>query len=65
MLKKERISELEFKMDYMNTRLLNTLSERQDKAIEQIRKYNKDYFSLTGKMYIPLIQRKKYEEGDY
>ncbi len=45
--------------------LHNTPPEKQERAKEQIHKYDKEYFTITGEMYIPLIQRKKYEEGDY
>ena len=58
------ISALEFKIDFMNARLLNTLPEKQEKAKEQLREYHQAYFSLTGKPYIPDIQRRKYEEGE-
>lgn len=61
----ETIADLEYKIDFMNARLLYTLPEKQEGAKEQLREYHQEYFMLTGRNYIPCIQRRKYEEGDY
>lgn len=65
MRKSEDIRELEYKIDFMCARLLCIEPEKQERAKEQIREYFKEYFELTGKCYIPWIQRKKYEMGEY
>ena len=64
MMEKDKISELEFKIDFMNTRLLCTLPEWQEQGKKQVRKYIREYYELTGTRYLPYIQREKYRVGE-
>jgi hypothetical protein len=56
---------LEFKIDFMHARLLHTVPEKRERAKEQLRAYCLAYFALTGRRYVPIIERLKYKEGSY
>jgi len=64
MRRKDKISELEFKIDFMNAWLLCTLPERQEQGKEQVRNYLEEYYELTGTRYLSFIQREKYRVGE-
>ena len=62
---KKKISDLEHLIDFLNAQALFTIPEKQERAKIIIGRRLKEYFALTGKHYIPDIQRRKYQEGDY
>ncbi|MBM3233427.1 hypothetical protein FJZ18_04660 [Candidatus Pacearchaeota archaeon] len=63
--KEKRISELELEIDVLHARLLHTLPERQEKGKKEIRARLARYYVITGRRYVPVIERRKYESGEF
>ncbi|PIN93681.1 hypothetical protein COU54_02225 [Candidatus Pacearchaeota archaeon CG10_big_fil_rev_8_21_14_0_10_31_24] len=60
-----RISELESRIDFLNSRFLCSIPEKQEKYKGQIRKHLHEHYNLTKKHYVLDIQKIKYDNWEY
>lgn len=63
MMKKE-LFDLEYKIDFLDAKIMFTIPEEQQDILTKLKKYIGEYKKMTGKVYIPKIQRRIYESGD-